>query len=296
MQTSLVYPANLPKSGENRRFFRLLVSTFAVVLLHFFIIQWLRQPFTEVKPTKPQPIEVTLLPPPVKEKEPEPKPVIKPEPIVKPKPIVKAKPLPPKPEVKPKIEPKIEPKTPPKPQAKAIPKPVAEKPAPVAKPTAPKPTPISPPVLATTRPSPSPALSVQAPTPIAAPGPVSSQAKAPVAAASASAKPAPKPVEDAGGASGDGGNAPPHCHSTPKPEYPRQAKSRHIEGSVKLKVKIGPGGAIEQVTVDTSSGHEMLDNAAIQTVQSSWGCSPAKRNGKAVTGEVRVPINFKLQN
>ena len=272
MQTSLVYPANLPKSGENRRFFRLLVSTFAVVLLHFFIIQWLRQPFTEVKPTKPQPIEVTLLPPPVKEKEPEPKPVIKPEPIVKPKPIVKAKPLPPKPEVKPKIEPKIEPKTPP------------------------KPTPISPPVLATTRPSPSPALSVQAPTPIAAPGPVSSQAKAPVAAASASAKPAPKPVEDAGGASGDGGNAPPHCHSTPKPEYPRQAKSRHIEGSVKLKVKIGPGGAIEQVTVDTSSGHEMLDNAAIQTVKSSWGCSPAKRNGKAVTGEVRVPINFKLQN
>lgn len=278
MQTSLVKPANTPKSHENRRFFRLLVSTFAVVLLHFFVTQWLRQPFTEVKPAKPQPIEVTLLPPPVKEKEP--------------KPIVKAKPLPPKQEVKPKIEPKIAPK----PQAKAIPKPVAEKPAPVAKPTAPKPAPISPPVLATTRPSPSPALSVQAPTPIAAPGPVSVPAKSPVAAPSASAKPASKAVEDTEGEGGDGGNAPPHCHSTPKPEYPRAAKSRHIEGSVKLKVKIGLDGTIEQVTVDTSSGHEMLDNAAIQTVKSSWGCSPAKRNGKAVTGEVRVPINFKLQN
>ena len=109
MQTSLVKPANTPKNDENRRFFRLLVSTLAVVLLHFFVTQWLRQPFTEIKPAKPQPIEVTLLPPPVKEKEPEPKPVIKPEPIVKPKPIVKAKPLPPKPEVKPKIEPKIDP-------------------------------------------------------------------------------------------------------------------------------------------------------------------------------------------
>jgi len=271
-----------------------MVLTCAIVvgLLHIFMALWLRQPWTEATPAKPVPIEVTLLPPPVKEKEPEPKPVIKPEPIVKPKPIVKAKPLPPKPEVKPKIEPKV----PPKPQPKAIPKPAAEKPAPVAKPTAPKPAPISPPVLATTRPSPSPALSVQAPTPIAAPGPVSAPAKSPVSAPSASAKPAPKPVEDDGGEGGDGGNAPPHCHSTPKPEYPRAAKSRHIEGSVKLKVKIGPGGTIEQVTVDTSSGHEMLDNAAIQTVQSSWGCSPAKRNGKAVTGEVRVPINFKLQN
>ncbi len=293
MQTSLVKPANTPKNDENRRFFRLLVSTLAVVLLHFFVTQWLRQPFTEIKPAKPQPIEVTLLPPPVKEKEPEPKPVIKPEPIVKPKPIVKAKPLPPKPEVKPKIEPKIEPKIAPKPQAKAVPKPVAEKPAPVAKPTAPKPAPISPPVLATTRPSPSPALSVQTPAPIAAPGPVSSPAKAPVAAASASAKPGPKPVEDAGGESGDGGNAPPHCQIKPpkREDYPRAAISRHIEGSVKLKVKIGPGGAIEQVTVDTSSGHEMLDNAAIQIVK-SWSCSPAKRNGKAVTGEVRVPIKF----
>jgi protein TonB len=79
----------------------------------------------------------------------------------------------------------------------------------------------------------------------------------------------------------------------PKPDYPALAKRRQWEGKVILKVRVLADGKASQVSVATSSGHDILDEAAIEAV-SQWHFVPAKRSGQAVESWVNVPINFNL--
>ncbi|MGR9014944.1 MAG: energy transducer TonB [Gammaproteobacteria bacterium] len=83
--------------------------------------------------------------------------------------------------------------------------------------------------------------------------------------------------------------------SNPKPKYPGIATSRGWEGSVRLLVKVSAEGDSEQVTVQRSSGHEVLDEAAIEAVE-RWKFIPAKRGDTPVSSSVIVPINFVLNN
>lgn len=83
--------------------------------------------------------------------------------------------------------------------------------------------------------------------------------------------------------------------SNPKPKYPGIATSRGWEGSVRLLVKVSAEGDSEQVTVQRSSGHEVLDEAAIEAVE-KWKFIPAKRGDTPVPSSVIVPINFVLNN
>ena len=79
----------------------------------------------------------------------------------------------------------------------------------------------------------------------------------------------------------------------PKPEYPALAMRRQWEGKVVLKVRVLADGTVAAVTVATSSGHEVLDEAALEAVR-AWHFVPAKQGGKAVESTVNVPINFNL--
>jgi protein TonB len=49
-------------------------------------------------------------------------------------------------------------------------------------------------------------------------------------------------------------------------QYPRMARERGIEGVVWLRVKLAPSGAVEKIEIAESSGSEILDKAAIETV------------------------------
>ena len=71
------------------------------------------------------------------------------------------------------------------------------------------------------------------------------------------------------------------------------AKRRQWEGKVILKVRVLADGKASQVSIATSSGHEVLDEAALEAV-SQWHFVPAKRGGQAVESWVNVPINFNL--
>ena len=83
--------------------------------------------------------------------------------------------------------------------------------------------------------------------------------------------------------------------SNPKPNYPSIATSRGWEGTVYLLVKVSIDGESEQVSVQRSSGYEVLDEAAIEAVE-KWKFLPAKRGNTPVSSSVIVPINFILNN
>ena len=80
----------------------------------------------------------------------------------------------------------------------------------------------------------------------------------------------------------------------PKPEYPMIAKSRGWQGKVLLKVQVSAEGLSDAVAVDQSSGHEILDESAVEAVK-KWKFIPAKRGETPVASSVIVPIIFTLR-
>jgi protein TonB len=79
------------------------------------------------------------------------------------------------------------------------------------------------------------------------------------------------------------------------PAYPLSARRRGLEGTVLLRVEIHAHGHCQHVRVKRSSGHEMLDRAAVEAVR-QWRFVPARRGSLAVTAAVEVPITFKLDS
>ncbi|MGX2957269.1 energy transducer TonB [Ursidibacter arcticus] len=67
------------------------------------------------------------------------------------------------------------------------------------------------------------------------------------------------------------------------------------EGSVKLQVSISESGKATEVEIVSSSGIKRLDNQA-KRMASSHTYSPARANGKAVSGQVTFTIHFKCGN
>ncbi|MGE5147681.1 MAG: TonB family protein [Candidatus Eiseniibacteriota bacterium] len=81
--------------------------------------------------------------------------------------------------------------------------------------------------------------------------------------------------------------------ANPLPDYPYRARRLGHEGRVVLKVAVGANGVPASVTVEHSSGHDTLDDAALDTVR-RWHFTPATLAGVAVAGTVEVPITFRL--
>ena len=77
------------------------------------------------------------------------------------------------------------------------------------------------------------------------------------------------------------------------PPYPPEAIARRLEGTVLLKLFIDERGKVVDVEVIRSSGHDVLDGAAVQAVR-SWRGRPAYRRGKAVSSTETLPIRFRL--
>lgn len=78
--------------------------------------------------------------------------------------------------------------------------------------------------------------------------------------------------------------------------YPRLARMRNWQGTTQLKLRIGADGKLQDVSVGTSSGFELLDAAAIRMVQDALPLPelPATLLGRELT--MTVPIVFKLQS
>ncbi len=83
--------------------------------------------------------------------------------------------------------------------------------------------------------------------------------------------------------------------NNPRPPYPMVARRMGYRGKVVLNVEVLAEGRAGQVQLFSSSGHEILDNAALQTVK-TWRFTPARRLGQPVTEWFLVPINFSLED
>ena len=76
------------------------------------------------------------------------------------------------------------------------------------------------------------------------------------------------------------------------PIYPKHALDQNLEGRVTLVVSVGPDGKVEAVTVESSSGEALLDEAAVRAVKEGWAFQAGMANGKPAPGKVRVTFEF----
>jgi len=76
---------------------------------------------------------------------------------------------------------------------------------------------------------------------------------------------------------------------TPQPAYPRLALQRGQTGTVRIEFIVAENGAVAQAEVTRSSGHPMLDAAALNTVRARWQfpAGPGRRHFVDIVFQLR---------
>jgi TonB family protein len=77
------------------------------------------------------------------------------------------------------------------------------------------------------------------------------------------------------------------------PVYPKDAEKKGIEGTVGLRVLVTKKGTVDKVEVETSSGHDQMDQAAIKAARKTR-FRPAVKDGQRVAMWINYPIQFAL--
>jgi protein TonB len=81
---------------------------------------------------------------------------------------------------------------------------------------------------------------------------------------------------------------------SPQPEYPRVARRLGLEGEVLLHVLMASNGIPEDVVVVSSSGHRVLDKAAVSAIR-SWRFKLNRTGGDLPEPPwIDIPIRFQL--
>lgn len=162
--------------------------------------------------------------------------------------------------------------------------PIMPKPSPpAAKLEAPRPKPATPPPpqqLVAQAPAVSPGDLVAPPLPPATPAPA---IEAPPAAPAAPAAPVSLAGELAVA-----------CPERTPPAYPPLSRRLGETGTVMLRVELDEQGRVAAARVDSGSGYERLDQAALSAVK-TWRCQPPLRDGLAQRAVARQPFKFVLQ-
>lgn len=80
---------------------------------------------------------------------------------------------------------------------------------------------------------------------------------------------------------------------THPPKYPPSAIRERKQGTVLVKIVIDTEGVPEEITVERSSGHQELDESAIEAAK-SWRFDPLVKDGKPERQIIIMPITFNL--
>jgi len=122
---------------------------------------------------------------------------------------------------------------------------------------------------------------------VEAPTPVADEGAAPVGKADRP-KSAPKPT-----ATVPRDRSPVPLPTNRKPEYPSRALRSGVEGSVSVLIEINARGVPTDVRVVSRRGERSRDlDRAVLNAARDWRFEPARRNGRAVPGEVILPVDF----
>lgn len=76
-----------------------------------------------------------------------------------------------------------------------------------------------------------------------------------------------------------------------QPQYPKNARKKHIQGTVIFRANIGTDGLIHDLTL--VSGEPSLAKSAIEAVR-QWEYKPYMVNGQPVAVETQITVNFTL--
>lgn len=82
-------------------------------------------------------------------------------------------------------------------------------------------------------------------------------------------------------------------HTTP--DYPPISRRLGEQGTLRLRLSITVEGAVKDAMVEQSSGHQRLDDAAVQWVKAHWRYAPAMEGTRAVPSMLSAVVTFKLQ-
>ena len=81
---------------------------------------------------------------------------------------------------------------------------------------------------------------------------------------------------------------------TPQPIYPRRARSRGIEGTVKVGFTIEPNGKVSNIDILNATPSGVFDNATRRSV-AQWKFKPQLLEGKPTRRRVEQTIRFTLK-
>lgn len=98
---------------------------------------------------------------------------------------------------------------------------------------------------------------------------------------------APAPVDD------ESDDCEPVLLEAPAPRYPSAARRFGWEGTVVCRILVRVDGSVGQVTVERSSGHDSLDEAARNAIR-TWRFKPGLRAGGAAELEFLHRVLFRL--
>ncbi len=88
----------------------------------------------------------------------------------------------------------------------------------------------------------------------------------------------------------------PHLESISEPiVYPKLAVRRGWEGETVVAAEVLANGAVGRRHVAKSSGHEILDQTALESAE-NWKFQPALKNGRPVISHLEIPITFRLKD
>ena len=79
-----------------------------------------------------------------------------------------------------------------------------------------------------------------------------------------------------------------------QPAYPESARKEKLEGITVVKTVIDEQGTVRDPEIATSSGHEVLDRAAVDAV-SQWKFKPATLKGKPVAVVYSITVRFATE-
>lgn len=82
--------------------------------------------------------------------------------------------------------------------------------------------------------------------------------------------------------------------NNPRPVYPLAARRRGDQGTVLIRVLVTADGLAASVSLEKSSGHPALDEAALSAVK-TWRFIPARLGTQAIESPYVVPIVFKME-
>ena len=83
---------------------------------------------------------------------------------------------------------------------------------------------------------------------------------------------------------------PPRATYSPQPEYPERERNTGREGSVELRAVVDTEGVPHDLAISRSLS-PAFDAAAMKAVN-NWRFSPATKNGKAVSAQIAVQVEF----